>query len=601
VIRRWRQLLGHIRNLMLRLTITYIVLSAIRALPGIRIENALFCTWVVSIAFVLLTRFVRPLLLALTLPLTITTAGLFIFVIDGILLLLTDLLTGLEIAGFGWAIVGSVAMGIMNIWVESGFKRLGWMEREKEDDPAEIESPGWALRVLLALGLLLGIVFSGLTAFQTGLALSTLTGRLTVLAAATLTTLALVSWAASWLIAEGLEAANRALFSGIVAGLTTLAGAALLVVVARDPVPTPPPPAPLPKTAHWELPTGSTIAHYRYAASPPAADVPVVYLHDGPGFAVLQPERAFYRQLTHLGFDVYLYDRVGTGRSSRLTDIEAYGINGDIADLDAIRDELQVEEMILIGQGFGAELAARYLSRHPERVHRVVLISPTPLSNAPIFHDYARTASPTGVNPVLEPRLLLAEAVAPFGPEAAQNLASQAEMRVLIEGAFDPRTWVCPGDADRSPEIASPGFNGYVQLRTNITRRALPDPRPPLADNLTPALILSAECDYLPWDVVQEYRDALLNETVFYVEDAGHMIQLTHEDLMIGLIRSFLLDLPYPAEPHTGDQSPRPSVVPWLPWLPNPLGALRPARGRSPGKAPARSSAASDCKQCPSP
>jgi proline iminopeptidase len=547
---------------MLRLTITYIVLSAIRTLPGIRIEDALFCTWIASLAFVLLSRFVRPLLLALTLPLTITTAGLFIFVIDGILLLLTDLLTGLEIASFGWAIVGSVAMGIMNIWVESAFKRLGWLERESQDDPAEIESPGWALRVLLGLGLLLGIVFSGLTAFQTGLALSTLTSRLAVLGGATLAILALASWAASWLIAEGLEAANRARFSGIVAGLTTLIGAALLILVVRDPVPPPPPPAPLPETDYWELPTGSTIAFYHYPASPPAAGPPVVYLHDGPGFAVLEPERAFYRQLTHLGFDVYLFDRVGTGLSSRLPDVEAYGINRDIADLDAVRDELGVEEMILVGQGFGAELAARYLSRFPERVHRAVLISPTRLSNAPTFHNYGRTASPTGVNPVLEPRLLFAQALAPFGPDAAQKLASQTEMRVLVEQAFDPRTWVCPGDADYAPEIGNPGFNAYVELRKDITQRALPDPRPPLADNLTPALILAAECDFLPWDVIREYREALLNETIFYVEDAGHMIQLTQEDLMIALIRSFLLDLPYPIEPYAGDRSPRPSLGP---------------------------------------
>jgi len=193
VVRRWRQFLGHVRNLIIRLTITYIVLVAITALPGIRVRDELFCTWIASLGFVLLTRFVRPILLALTLPLTITTAGLFIFVVDGILLLLTDLLTGLEIASFGWAILGSIAMGIMNIWVESGFKRLGWMERECEDDPAEIASPGWALRVLLGLGLLLGIVFSALTAYQVALALSTVIGNLSLLAAAGLLTLLLLA------------------------------------------------------------------------------------------------------------------------------------------------------------------------------------------------------------------------------------------------------------------------------------------------------------------------------------------------------------------------------------------------------------------------
>jgi proline iminopeptidase len=552
--------MGHLRNLILRLTITYVVISAITVLPGVRLQDSLFSTWIASLAFVLLTRFIRPLLLALTLPLTITTAGLFIFVIDGVLLLLTDLLTGLEIAGFGWAILGSIAMGITNIWVESGFKRLGWMEREAEDDPPEIVSPGWALRILLGLGLLLGVVFSGLTAFQVGLALSALTGNLAILTAATLVTLLLTSMGASWLVAEGLETSHRARFSAIVGGLTTAAGVAALAFIALDAVPDPPPPEPLPETAYWELSTGSRIAYYHYPAVGDAAEVPLIYLHDGPGFSVLPAERAFYRRFVELGFNVYLYDRVGTGRSERLTSVEDYGVERDIADLDAIRGELGMREMVLIGQGAGAELAARYLSRYPERVRRAVFHSPTPMADEPFFDNYARTAAPTGPRPVLETRLLLAEALTPYGPRVAQKLASQEEMRVLVERSFDPRVWVCAGDADQAPRVAHPGFNGYVASRQEITARALPDPRPRLADNLTPSLVLAGECDYVPWDVIHQYRETLLNETVFYVEDAGHAIYLTRPELVADLIGAFLLDEPYPIDPYTGAGNPRPPL-----------------------------------------
>ena len=562
MLRRWRQFTGHVRNFIIRLTITTIVLNAIAALPGIRLGDTLFCTWVASLAFVLLTRFVRPILLALTLPLTITTAGVFIFVIDGVLLLVTGRLTGLEIAGLGWAILGSMAMGITNIWVESGFKRLGWMEREDEDDPAEIVSPGWALRILLGLGLLLGIVFSGMMASQVALALSTVTADLTLLAAAGLLTLLLVSMGISWLVAEGLEASHRARFSGIVGGLTTIAALAILAFVALDTVELPPPPEPVPEVAYWELSNGSRIAYYHYPATGVPADAPLVYLHDGPGFSVLDAERAFYRQVSDLGFDVYLYDRVGTGRSDHLAQIEAYGTSRDIADLDAIRGELGVHEMILIGQGAGAELAARYLSRYPERVKQAVFLSPTPLSNEPVVETYARTASPTGWNPVIEPRLLLAEAFVPYGPRAAQNLASQEEMRVLLERSFDPRAWVCAADAGQAPRVDRPGFNAYVELRAEITERALPDPRPRLAENLTPTLVLAGECDYLPWDVIREYQDALLNETVFYFEGAGHMIHLTRAELMASVIGAFLLDAPFPVEPYVGPENPRPSLGP---------------------------------------
>ena len=559
---RWQQLLGHVRNLIIRLTIAYIVLNAITALPGVDLRDGLLCPWGAALGFVLLTRFVRPVLLALTLPLTITTAGLFIFVLDGILLLLTDLLTGLEIASFGWAFLGSIAMGIMNIWVEAGFKRLGWMEREAEDDPLEIDSPGWALRLLLGLGLLFGVVFSGLMALQIALALSTVTGNLALLAAAALLTLLLVSLGISWLVAEGLEAHHRARFSWIVGGVSTLAGIAALALVALDPIDVPPPPETTENVVYWELSTGSRLAMYHYPAAGVPNDAPVIYLNDGPGFPVLPAERAFYRQFADAGFNVYLYDRVGTGRSKRLVRVEAYGIARDIADLDAIRDKLGIHEMILIGQGSGAELAARYLSRYPERVQRAVFSSPTPLSNESFFPNYARTASPTGPDVVIEPRLLLAEALAYYGPTAAQKVASQEEMRVLLERSFNPRIWVCAGDGDQAPEVGHPGFNAYVELRTEITERALPDPRQGLADNLTPSLLLVGECDTMPWAVTREYQDALLNETLFYFEGAGHMIQLTQPELMADVVRAFLLDGPYPIDPYGGTGNPRPAVGP---------------------------------------
>jgi proline iminopeptidase len=254
---------------------------------------------------------------------------------------------------------------------------------------------------------------------------------------------------------------------------------------------------------------------------------------------------------------------VGSGRSGRLEEIAAYGIERDIADLDAIRSELGVNELILVGQGAGAELAARYLSRHPERVRKAVFLSPTPLRNdGQFFNNYARTASATGPSPVLEPRLLVAASLASYGSRAAQNLASQEQMGVLLEQSFNPRTWVCARHAAEAPTVERAGFNFYVQLRTESSAEALPDPRPQLADNLTPSLVLAAECDYLPWGVIVQYREALLNEKVFYFEDAGHMIQLTQPELLADVMRAFLLDEEYPMLPYAGTANPRPVMGP---------------------------------------
>jgi proline iminopeptidase len=559
----WREIRQKLRNFIMRLSITHVVLLAITILPGIQFQDALFGIWIASLTFVFLTSLVRPVLVAITLPLTITTAGLFLFVIDGVLLLLTDLLTGLEIAGFGWAILGSVIMGVMNIWVQSAVKRLGWLERQRVDDPPEIVTPGWPLRILLVLGLVFGIAFSLSMAFQAALALSTVTGNLSALAAGALVTLLAFSMGIAWLFAEGVEATHRARFSVVVGALTGGSAAIGLALVMTDPIPPPTPPTAGPDVAYWHLSTGSRIAYTHYPARGTPAEAPVIYLHDGPGLAVLEADRAFYSQFARDGFDVYLYDQVGTGQSGRLDNIGAYTFERNLADLDAIRDELGVSEIILIGHGAGAELAARYMSRYPERVQKVVFHAPLPLGeDEQFFYNYAPTASPIGLNPVVEPRLLLAAALAGYGPEAAENLASQAEVSVLLERAFTPKTWVCARHAAQAPPVEHPSFNYYVQLRTTLSAETLPDPRPTLEDNLTPSLVLAAECDYVPWEVVLQYRRALLNEEVFYFEGAGHAIHWTRPEEMAGVIRAFLRDERFPIEPYTHAQNPRPLLTP---------------------------------------
>ncbi|WP_045518153.1 phage holin family protein [Neobacillus niacini] len=60
---------------------------------------------------------VRPILVILTLPVTVLTLGLFLFVINAITLEITDYLMGdaFEIAGFGMALLAAVIMSIITL------------------------------------------------------------------------------------------------------------------------------------------------------------------------------------------------------------------------------------------------------------------------------------------------------------------------------------------------------------------------------------------------------------------------------------------------------------------------------------------------------
>jgi putative membrane protein len=70
-----------------------------------------------SILLSILNVLVRPLLILFTLPVTILSMGLFLFVINAITLELTDYLMGeaFEIQGFGMALFFAVLMSLVNI------------------------------------------------------------------------------------------------------------------------------------------------------------------------------------------------------------------------------------------------------------------------------------------------------------------------------------------------------------------------------------------------------------------------------------------------------------------------------------------------------
>ncbi|MFK4997261.1 phage holin family protein [Bacillus sp. N9] len=73
-----------------------------------------------SLVLSILNMLVKPILIILTLPATILTLGLFLFVINAITLLMTDSIMGsmFEIDGFGLALLLAIIMSIVNVIIQ---------------------------------------------------------------------------------------------------------------------------------------------------------------------------------------------------------------------------------------------------------------------------------------------------------------------------------------------------------------------------------------------------------------------------------------------------------------------------------------------------
>ncbi|MFY9315347.1 MAG: phage holin family protein [Burkholderiales bacterium] len=83
-------------------------------LPGISVAS--FVTALVAaLVLGLVNAVIRPILIFLTLPATLLTLGLFIFVINGLLFwFVGTFITGFVVSGFWWGVAGAIVYSIVS-------------------------------------------------------------------------------------------------------------------------------------------------------------------------------------------------------------------------------------------------------------------------------------------------------------------------------------------------------------------------------------------------------------------------------------------------------------------------------------------------------
>lgn len=73
----------------------------------------------------LLNTILRPLLVILTLPVTVVTLGLFLFVINALMFWsAAGVLDGFNVRGFGAALIGSLIYSVLGVVIDSALQRL---------------------------------------------------------------------------------------------------------------------------------------------------------------------------------------------------------------------------------------------------------------------------------------------------------------------------------------------------------------------------------------------------------------------------------------------------------------------------------------------
>jgi proline iminopeptidase len=101
---------------------------------------------------------------------------------------------------------------------------------------------------------------------------------------------------------------------------------------------------------------------------------PVVFLHGGPGGGTDPAYRQFFDPAA---YRIVLFDQRGCGRSTpHVADGADLSVNTTdrlLADIEMLRDHLDVERWQVFGGSWGSTLALAYAQKHPHRVTELVL------------------------------------------------------------------------------------------------------------------------------------------------------------------------------------------------------------------------------------
>jgi proline iminopeptidase len=302
-------------------------------------------------------------------------------------------------------------------------------------------------------------------------------------------------------------------------------------------------------THYWRLATGSSIAYTLLPAKGTKSPYPIIYLLGGPGGSVDDRLIRLFSPIAADGYDVYLYDQIGSGWSGRLSNIRDYTALRHVQDLEAIVQTIGAKKVILIGQSWGAILAALYTADHPERVASLILTSPGPiqpwhpeLASAPA-PDSLQLRRPYYTNHEGNERAnnIRTRAMEIFATLFGRKLAGDEEADDFAAYMNNQVDWSTLCDTARIREMTlERGAGYYVQVMTVRSFGSLPDPRPKLRNVGVPLFIMKGQCDNQAWGYTKEYLDLFATHQLVMVPEAGHAIFVEQPERYLATLRRFL-------------------------------------------------------------
>lgn len=261
---------------------------------------------------------------------------------------------------------------------------------------------------------------------------------------------------------------------------------------------------------------------------------PLLLVHGGPGWPsdYLQPLRR-----VAVDRPVIFYDQLGAGRSDRNMDQSLWRMSRFVEELAAVRRSLGLEQVHVLGHGWGSMLVVEYMQTAPEGVKSLVLASPV-LSARRWAEDAGKLVAqlPEDARLAIEKH----QAAGTLRDPAFQAAKTEYHRRHLSR--LDP--WP-PHLMDTFGKLNSPLHNymwGPSEFAITGTLKDY-ERETSLGALSLPVLFTAGRYDEATPEAARHFRRQVPGSRIEVFADSAHMTMLDEPDAYADAIRQFLDDV----------------------------------------------------------
>ena len=244
-----------------------------------------------------------------------------------------------------------------------------------------------------------------------------------------------------------------------------------------------------------------TNGHRIYVEDKGSPDAPVVLLlHHGLG--AVRAWKAQIPVLVERGWRVVAYDRWGYGKSDPRPHLDLPDFSPDLADLEQLISILRIKKLSLVGHSDGGKIAMLYTLRHPDQVHRLLLVS---------THIYVEEKMGVGIQ------------------EVRQNYAQDDDFRgkmVKVHG-------------DKADQVFANWFEGWLAIGRQGGQDW--DMRPAISEISCPVLVIQGlQDEHATPQHARDIAAAIPGAELRLVPGVGHMLPQEADELFNAEMMAFL-------------------------------------------------------------